>query len=144
MSLKVQIKESKQVSKWVEYKDSDGTVLAEFKIRGDAYQAYLSAKERASNQVSSKGFDVTTATKDDQTYIELLRDCVACHLIEDWKGVEFEDSKGNTTQPPYTQENAIKLLRMGDLGNVLWLFITTNAAKIQEEADKEHAETLGK
>lgn len=144
MSLKVQIKESKQVSKWVEYKDSEGAVLAEFKIRGDNYQAYIAAKERASNQVSSKGFDVATASKEDKTYIELLRDCVACHLIEDWKGIEFEDKKGNITEPPYTQENAIKLLRMGDLGNVLWMFITAHASEIQAESDKEHKETLGK
>lgn len=144
MSLKVQIKESKQVSKWVEYNDTDGNVLAEFKVRGDAYQAYLSAKERASNQVSSKGFDVAEATKEDKTYIELLRDCVACHLIEDWKGIEFEDKNGEVTTPPCTQENAIKLLRMGNLGNVLWLFITNHAAEIQAEADKEHKETLGK
>ena len=144
MSLKVQIKESKQVSKWVEYKDAEGNVLAEFKIRGEGYQAYIAAKEQAHNQVSAKGFDVEKATKDDKTYIELLRDCVACHLIEDWKGIEFEDEKGNVTQPPYTQENAIKLLRMGDIGNILWLFITTHAIEIQAQADKEHKETLGK
>lgn len=144
MSLKVQIKESKQISKWVEYKDADGKVLAEFKIRGSGYQAYIAAKERAMNQVSAKGFDVETATSDDKTYVELIRDCVACHLIEDWKGIEFEDEKGEVSQPPCTQENAVKLLRMGDIGNIIWLFVTNNADKIQDEADKEHKETLGK
>lgn len=144
MSLKIAIRESKQVSKWIEYKDGEGNVLAEFKIRGDAYQGYVAAKERAANQVSSKGYNVETASKDDKTYVELLRDCVACHLIEDWKGIEFQDENGNSTKPEFSPENAMKLLRMGDLGNVIWLFITHHAAEIQSEANAEHKEVLGK
>lgn len=144
MSLKVKIKESKQVSKWVEYKDAEGEVLARFKIRGENYQAYVAAKERANNQIASKGFDVATASKDDKTYIELLRDCVACHLIEDWDGIEVEDSKGEVTNPPYSQDEAVKLIRFGEIGNILYWFIIDNASKIQAEADKEHKETLGK
>lgn len=144
MSLKAQLKESKQVSKWVEYKDEEGKVLAEFKVRGDGYQAFLAGKERAINQISSKGFDVKKATSGDKTHIELIRDCVACHLIEDWKGIEFEDEDGKVTQPPYTPENAMKLLEKGDIGNIVWFFVADHATKIQEEADKEHTETMGK
>ena len=40
MALKVAIQQSKEVTLWKEYKDGDGNVLAEFKIRGSDYKAY--------------------------------------------------------------------------------------------------------
>ena len=59
MALKVAIQQSKEVTLWKEYKDSEGNVLAEFKIRGSDYKAYRVAIERAQNQLSSKGFDLS-------------------------------------------------------------------------------------
>ncbi len=47
-------------------------------------------------------------------------EAVACHLIEDWKGVVFVEEGPNGEQlksePAYNAENATKLLNMGDLG----------------------------
>lgn len=40
MALKVGIIKSSDVSKWCEYKDSDGQVQAEFKVRGIAYKPF--------------------------------------------------------------------------------------------------------
>ncbi|MGZ2080098.1 hypothetical protein ACXP65_19405, partial [Acinetobacter baumannii] len=95
MALKVSIQTSKTVSKWREYVDGDGNVLAEFKIRGIAYKPYQVALERANNQITSKGYDVSKASKDDKLYHELLLEAAACHLIEDWKGVVFEEVTEN-------------------------------------------------
>ncbi|MGZ2080097.1 hypothetical protein ACXP65_19400, partial [Acinetobacter baumannii] len=95
MALKVTIQTSKTVSKWREYTDTEGNVLAEFKIRGNGYKPYQVALERASNQINSKGFDVSKAGKDDKLYHELLLEAAACHLIEDWKGVVFEEVTEN-------------------------------------------------
>ena len=55
MALKAEIQKSKNVSLWKEYKDAEGNVLAEFKIRGEAYKPYRVALERAQNQVYQKG-----------------------------------------------------------------------------------------
>ena len=81
MALKVAIQQSKEVALWKEYKDSEGNVLAEFKIRGSDYKAYRVAVERAQNQLSSKGFDVATASNEDKLYHELLLDCFLFALI---------------------------------------------------------------
>ncbi len=120
MALKVSIQTSKTVSKWREYVDGDGNVLAEFKIRGIAYKPYQVALERANNQITSKGYDVSKASKDDKLYHELLLEAAACHLIEDWKGVVFEEKIDGgevvETEPEYSPENAVKLLNMGDIG----------------------------
>ena len=59
MSLIVGLNKSKQISKWCEYKDAEGNVLAEIKVRGISYKPYQVAVERAQNQISSKGFDVS-------------------------------------------------------------------------------------
>lgn len=145
MTLSVAIKKSKQVSKWIEYKDAKGKVLAEFKIRGIKYQAYQSALERCSNQISSKGYNVAAASTQDKLYHELLLEAVACHLIEDWKGIEFDDlDTGKVYQPAYSPENATKLLNIGDIGIPLHYFIVEQAKEIQAEADAEHEEVLGK
>lgn len=143
MALKVAIKESKNVALWCDYKDVDGNVLAEFKIRGDGYQPYKVAIERANNQISAKGFDVAGAGPDDKQFHELLLQAAACHLIEDWKGVEFEE-KGEVTAQPYTPEAATKLLSLGDIGIAIWVFVKERAQKIQKEADDREAEVLGK
>ncbi|KCX57631.1 hypothetical protein J541_3933, partial [Acinetobacter pittii] len=127
MALKVSIQTSKTVSKWREYVDKEGNVLAEFKIRGISYKPYQVALERANNQITSKGYDVSKASKDDKLYHELLLEAAACHLIEDWKGVVFEEVTENqeliVSEPEYSQENAIKLLNLGDLGVAIWLFV---------------------
>ena len=143
MALKVAIQKSKEISLWKEYKDKEGNVLAEFKIRGDAYKPYRVALERAQNQVTSKGYDVSTAGKDDKLYNELILESVACHLIEDWKGVVFEED-GKEIEPPFTPENATKLFEMGDIGIMLWAFVKTQAEIIQAESNKVLSETMGK
>ncbi|MFX4646888.1 hypothetical protein ABTB84_19205, partial [Acinetobacter baumannii] len=84
MALEVNIQRNKDVSLWREYKDEEGNVLAEFKIRGIGYKPYQVALERANNQITAKGFDVAKASPDDKLFHELLLEAVACHLIEDW------------------------------------------------------------
>lgn len=147
MSLVAGINKSKQVSKWCEYKDDEGSVLAEFKIRGAGYKSYVVAIERAHNQISSKGFNVETATSEDKLLHELLFDAVAVHLIEDWKGVAFsEEINGEIVEKEavFTTENAKKLLNMGDIGSIIWLFVKQQSEKMQAEADRERLEILGK
>lgn len=148
MALKVSIQTSKTVSKWREYVDGDGNVLAEFKIRGIAYKPYQVALERANNQITSKGYDVSKASKEDKLYHELLLEAAACHLIEDWKGVIFEEENAEKeiveTEPEYSPENAIKLLNMGDIGVAVWLYIRQEAENIQNEADFYKDEVVGK
>ncbi|HFE9867094.1 hypothetical protein PGJ97_06780 [Acinetobacter baumannii] len=148
MALKVSIQTSKTVSKWREYVDGDGNVLAEFKIRGIAYKPYQVALERANNQITSKGYDVSKASKDDKLYHELLLEAAACHLIEDWKGVVFEEKIDGgevvETEPEYSPENAVKLLNMGDIGISIWLYVKQEAEDIQKEADAFRNEVVGK
>ncbi|RSP92652.1 hypothetical protein EA716_15530 [Acinetobacter baumannii] len=147
MALKVTIQTSKTVSKWREYTDIEGNVLAEFKIRGSGYKPYQVALERANNQITSKGFDVSKAGKDDKLYHELLLEAAACHLIEDWKGVVFEekiDGEVVETEPEYSPENAVKLLNMGDIGISIWLYVKQEAEDIQKEADAYKDEIVGK
>lgn len=156
MSLIVGLNKSKQISKWCEYKDADGEVLAKIKVRGISYKPYQVAVERAQNQISSKGFDVDSASANDKLFHELLLDAAACHLIEDWDGVGIEkkDADGNVVYKedgtpesidlPYTPENAKKILNQGDIGPVIWLFVKSNAEEIQREADGIKADVLGK
>ncbi|KQE15680.1 hypothetical protein SAMN02799632_02036 [Acinetobacter pittii] len=148
MALKVSIQTSKTVSKWREYVDKEGNVLAEFKIRGISYKPYQVALERANNQITSKGYDVSKASKEDKLYHELLLEAAACHLIEDWKGVIFEEENAEKeiveTEPEYSPENAIKLLNMGDIGVAVWLYIRQEAENIQNEADFYKDEVVGK
>ncbi|MCU4589094.1 hypothetical protein KTJ20_10060 [Acinetobacter ursingii] len=148
MALEVNIQRNKDVSLWREYKDTEGNVLAEFKIRGIGYKPYQVALERANNQISSKGFDVKNASKNDKLYHELILEASACHLIEDWKGIVFveENSDGEPikAEPTYDAENAIKLLQMGDVGVSIWLFIKSEAERIQLEADAYKVEVMGK
>ena len=143
MALKAEIQKSKNVSLWKEYKDAEGNVLAEFKIRGEAYKPYRVALERAQNQVASKGYNVSTASAEDKLYHELLLDATACHLIEDWKGISFRVD-GEEVEQPYTPENACKLLEVGDIGPVIFAFVRLKAEQIQTEADKYRDEVLGK
>ncbi|MDM1760701.1 MULTISPECIES: hypothetical protein [Acinetobacter] len=143
MALKVAIKESKEISLWREYKDKEGTVLARFKIRGIEYQAYQVALERAQNQIVSKGYDVRKASADDKVWYQLTMEAVACHLIEDWEGIEFEEGEVVKEQP-YSEENATKLFHMGDLGWQIWGFVKSEAEKIQKEANQIKEDTLGK
>lgn len=148
MALEVNIQRNKDVSLWREYKDEEGNVLAEFKIRGIGYKPYQVALERANNQITAKGFDVAKASPDDKLFHELLLEAVACHLIEDWKGVVFVEEGPNGEQlksePAYNAENATKLLNMGDLGVSLWSFIRTESEKIQAEANQYRDDVVGK
>lgn len=144
MSLIVGLNKSKQISKWCEYKDADGEVLAKIKVRGISYKPYQVAVERAQNQIAQKGFDVDTASANDKLFHELLLDAAACHLIEDWDGIAVPDENGEPKDFIYTTENSKKLLNEGDIGPVIWLFVKTNAEQIQREADEVKAETLGK
>lgn len=143
MALKVAIQKSREVALWKEYKDVDGNVLAEFKIRGDGYKPFRVANERAQNQVASKGYNVSTASAEDKLYHELLLEAAACHLIADWKGVVFVED-GKEIEPPCTPENATKLFNMGDIGLAIWVFVKANAEKIQIDADTAQVETMGK
>ncbi|OWX15357.1 hypothetical protein [Acinetobacter baumannii] len=148
MALEVNIQRNKDVSLWREYKDKEGNVLAEFKIRGIGYKPYQVALERANNQISAKGFDVAKATAEDKLFHELVLEAVASHLIEDWKGVVFveEGPEGELvkTEPTFNGENAFKLLNMGDLGVSIWSFIRTESEKIQAEANKYRDDVVGK
>lgn len=143
MALKVAIKESKEISLWREYKDAEGKVLARFKIRGIEHQAYQVALERAQNQIVSKGYDVSKASTDDKVWYQLTMEAAACHLIEDWEGIEFEEGEVVREQP-YSEENATKLFHMGDLGWQIWGFVKSEAEKIQKEANQVKEEVLGK
>lgn len=143
MSLKAIIKQNKEAALWCEYKDEQGVVLAEFKIRGDRCQAYRVAIERANNQISSNGFDVIEASDQHKLFHELLLQAAACHLIEDWKGVEFEIN-GESKPVPYTPENACQLLEMGDIGPAIWVFVKQQAQQIQKDADESESDVLGK
>ncbi|OTG86107.1 hypothetical protein B9T31_08690 [Acinetobacter sp. ANC 4558] len=143
MALKVEIQKSENISLWKEYKDEEGNVLAEFKIRGQSYKPYRVALERAQNQVAHKGYDVPMARADDKLYHELLLEATACHLIEDWKGVVFIED-GQEVEQTYSAENATKLLNMGDIGVAIWGFVMSHAEKIQNEADQVKADILGK
>lgn len=143
MALKVAIQQSKEVTLWKEYKDSEGKVLAEFKIRGSNYKAYRVAVERAQNQLSSKGYDVATAGSDDKLYHELLLEAAACHLVADWKGVVLVEND-KEFEPEYSPKNATKLFNMGDIGVAIWAFVKAQADQIQAEANAYREETLGK
>ncbi|HFP7023899.1 TPA: hypothetical protein ACHKB2_001773 [Acinetobacter baumannii] len=148
MALKVTIQTSKTVRKWREYTDTEGNLLAEFKIRGSGYKPYQVALERANNQITTKGYDVSKASKDDKLYHELLLEAAACHLIEDWKGVVFEEKiEGGEvieTEPEYSPENVTKLLNMGDIGISIWLYVKQEAEDIQKEADAYKDDVVGK
>lgn len=148
MALEVNIQTNKDVSLWRGFKDKEGNVLAEFKVRGIGFKPYQVALERANNQITSKGFDVKNASKEDKLYHELVLEAAACHLIEDWKGVVFieKDENGESirTEPGYDSENAVKLLGMGDVGVSIWLFIKSEAEKIQLEADAYKVDVVGK
>lgn len=148
MALEVNIQTNKDVSLWREYKDAEGNILAEFKVRGIGYKPYQVALERANNQITSKGFDVKNASKEDKLYHELVLEAAACHLIEDWKSVVFVEKDADVepirTEPSYNSENAVKLLGMGDVGVSIWLFIKNEAEKIQLEADAYKVEVVGK
>lgn len=148
MALEVNIQRNKDVSLWREYKDTEGNVLAEFKIRGIGYKPYQVALERANNQITAKGFDVAKASSDDKLFHELVLEAVASHLIEDWKGVVFveEGPEGELvkTEPTFNGENAFKLLNMGDLGVSIWSFIRTESEKIQAEANQYRDDVVGK
>lgn len=143
MALKVAIQKSKEVALWKEYKDTDGNVLAEFKIRGDGYKPFRVANERAQNQVASKGYDVSTASAKDKLYHELLLESAACHLIADWKGIILVED-GKEVNSPCTPENATKLLNLGDIGLAIWMFVKENAEIIQVDADATQVEIMGK
>ena len=143
MALKVAIQQSKEVALWKEYKDSKGEVLAEFKIRGSDYKAYRVAVERANNQVTSKGYNVSTANNDDKLYHELLLEAAACHLVADWKGVVFVEND-KEIEPECSPENATKLFNMGDIGVAIWVFVKAQADQIQAEANSYRDEVLGK
>ncbi|WP_312088003.1 hypothetical protein [Acinetobacter variabilis] len=143
MALKVAIQQSKEVALWKEYKDSEGNVLAEFKIRGSDYKAYRVAVERAQNQLSSKGYDVATAGNEDKLYHELLLEAAACHLVAEWKGVIFVEN-GKEFEPECSPENANKLFNMGDIGVAIWAFVKAQADQIQAEANNYRDEVLGK
>lgn len=147
MALSVGINKPKQISKWCDYTDENGVVLASFKIRGIGYKPYQIALERANNQISLKGYDVDKATKEDSLFHELLFDAVAVHLLEDWKGVEFEEvinGKIVKREIPFTTDKAKEALRFGDNGAVIWLFIKNQSEQMQLESDSEKLEILGK
>ena len=148
MALEVNIQTNKDVSLWREYKDSDGNILAEFKVRGIGYKPYQVALERANHQITSKGFDVKSVAKGDKLYHELVLEAAACHLIEDWKGVVFletnADGESIRSEPNYDPDNALKLLGMGDVGLSIWLFVKSEAEQIQSEADAYKVEVMGK
>lgn len=148
MALEVNIQTNKDVSLWREYKDADGKVLAEFKVRGIGYKPYQVALERANHQITSKGFDVKSVAKGDKLYHELVLEAAACHLIEDWKGVVFleanPEGEAIRSEPSYDHDHAINLLGMGDVGLSIWLFIKSEAEQIQAEADAYKVEIVGK
>lgn len=156
MSLIVSTTRPKKVSKWCEYKDAEGNVLAEIKVRGISYGAYQSALETINTVMAQKSKKIEDAKEEDKLFHELLLDAAACHLIEDWSGVSVvkKDAEGNivynedgtpkTVDLPYTPENAKNILNNGDIGPVIWLFVKTNAEEIQREADGIKAEVLGK
>lgn len=147
MSLVVGINKPKQISKWCDYKDENDQVLASFKIRGIGYKPYQIALERVNNQISSKGFNVETASKEDSLFHELLFDALSVHLIEDWKGIDFEEVINGEIvkrEVPFTTENAKNALRNGDNGTIIWMFVKQEAEKMQAEADREKLDILGK
>ena len=66
----------------------------------------------------------------------MLLEAAAYYLIEDWEGITFREiinGKVVETEQGYSQENAAKLLNMGDLGTVVWMFVLDKATKMQDE-----------
>lgn len=143
MSLIVGMNKPKNASKWADYKDDKGNVLARFNIRGIDYKPYQVALERANNQIASKGFNIELAKEDDRLFHELVLEAIACHLIIDWDKVAFAEN-GDEKEVPFTTENAKKLFAIGDIAITLAAFIKDNAQKIQDEADGYKIEVMGK
>lgn len=146
MALTVNIIERKHVSEWVEYKDENGNVLAEFHIRGIDYKPYQVSLERTRDFLEqNKDKSISLVTGDDKFKHEYMYEAMAHHLIIDWKGVELSDDMGETyKEVKYTPSNALKLLRDGDIGVLIWGFIFENATSIQKRHDEQLISTLGK
>jgi len=136
MSL-LDFKKPEQISAWVDYTHEEGL---SFKIRGIKYKPYVVAHERCGNLLQSKGFDPKEATINDNTSQELVMTCVAYHLIEDWKGLTKNDNP-----VPFDKDLAKDMMLYGGANGVLlWHFITSEAERIQNEADGIRAEVMGK
>lgn len=147
MKLVAKIIDNKSVSKWFEYKDDNGNVVAKFKVKNIGNKQYRVAEQRALDQVMTKGFDVGTVSAEDQTYNDLLRETVAHYLIEDWSGISFQeviDGIAIEKEAAYSVENAKTLLKLGDIGIIVWHFVRTKAEELQQEIDAELNDTLGK
>ena len=114
-----------------------------FKIRGINYPAFKSAIERAQHQVKDRGFDIASATVDEKTLDELHRECIATHLIADWRDISF-NIDGEKKEVAYTPNMAYYMLTESLEADELVVWITSKAKKIQEEADKMESLILGK
>ena len=148
MSLTVGINKSKHVSKWFDYVDENGFVLAKFKIRGISYKPYQVAIER-SRQILGISNEIKSIDNLAKTSQEMLLTCTAYHLIEDWSGVNArsinDDGETETKEIQFSQDNANDIIVYGgDDGLLIWDFINTNAKRLQAEHDKEKDEILGK
>lgn len=143
MALIAEIEESKTASTWKEYKDSNGNVLARFKIRGIEYEPYQIAQQRINHQLSLKCLNISNISEDEKTLQSLNMEACACYLLEDWEGVSFKVN-GEVAEVGYSKENAVKLLQLGKIGADIYLFILTQANKIQAEAQLFKDQVLGK
>ena len=148
MSLTVGINKSKHVSKWFDYVDENGAVLAKFKIRGISYKPYQVAIER-SRQILGISNEIKLIDNLAKTSQEMLLTCTAYHLIEDWSGVYIQsindDGELEKKEIQFSQDNANDIIVYGgDDGMLIWDFINTNAKRLQAEHDKEKDEILGK
>ena len=148
MSLTVGINKSKHVSKWFDYVDENGDVLAKFKIRGISYKPYQVAIER-SRKILSISNEIKSIDNLAKTSQEMLLTCTAYHLIEDWSGVYIQsindDGELEKKEIQFSQDNANDIIVYGgDDGLLIWDFINTNAKRLQAEYDKEKDEILGK
>lgn len=132
----------KQISQWVDFESGD--IKAKIKIRGDKHKPYVIAYDRIHNVARSTGYKIDDVQADELTFQDLIFKVTAEYLIEDWQNIAIEKD-GEIVDVPYNKDVAFQLMAFGGMQGIdLWNFVTTNARKIQAEADAYKEEILGK
>ena len=132
----------KQISQWVDFESGD--IKAKIKIRGSKYKPFVTATERIQNVGRVEGFKIEGVGSNEMSFQDMLFKVTAEYLIEDWQNIAIEKD-GEIVDVPYDKDIAFELMSFGGAaGLILWDFITSNANKIQAEADEYKEEILGK
>lgn len=130
---------------WFDYKNSDDEVLARFKVNPIGIKQYQLSLGVAISADKKEPLTIDSITKDTKYDHEPIIEAVARHLLTDWENVELSFDKGLTYSiVEYSPENALNLMLNGDLGTEISNFVIDKAKSLQEDADKEKLERLGK